>query len=103
MHRLFDADSKGFLTEDEVGALLEVLSDVTDRLGLLPLASQHEIDSMTVEAMTTEDGEYRCVCGSLDWRAWQVQYQYLRRLAPSPSHVPMALRVCHGVQRTACR
>ena len=64
MHRLFDADSKGFLTEDEVGALLEVLSDVTDRLGLLPLASQHEIDSMTVEAMTTEDGEYRCVCGA---------------------------------------
>lgn len=61
MHRLFDADSKGSLTEDEVGSLLEVISDVVDRIGLVPLASQDEIDTMLVEVMTNEDGEFRYV------------------------------------------
>ena len=31
MHSLFDTDSKGFLSEDELGALLEVLCDVVEK------------------------------------------------------------------------
>lgn len=65
MHSLFDTDSKGFLSEDELGALLEVLCDVVDRLGLLPIASQDEIDTMVVEAMTTPTGTQRYAQASM--------------------------------------
>ncbi|CAN0169825.1 unnamed protein product, partial [Discosporangium mesarthrocarpum] len=90
---LFDVDSTGTLSEDDVGAMISTCASALTRVGLLNRTSEDEVDFIAAMAFVDEKGRTADTLDLYDFKRWAKSAEHTTR-------VMEILSLVHRLSRT---